>query len=206
MVNIKFIAEKAGVSLRTVLNVLNNRDTQFNEETKKKVLDIIEKYQYLPNRIATEYLIKKGHTRILYMVGNEDLLAHRDRKKGYLDTLKKYGIEINKDYLIYSDFKDLKLYEKLTVKFKSLEGFTAIFSYDDTVAANCVKAVKRVGKRIPEDISIIAVNNSNFLNWLEPALTTIEQPINEICIQRIDLLLALINNKDVVKKSVNQFF
>ena len=35
MVNIKFIAEKAGVSLRTVSNVLNNRDSKYSKDTKK---------------------------------------------------------------------------------------------------------------------------------------------------------------------------
>ena len=323
MVNIKFIAEKAGVSLRTVSNVLNNRNSQYNEETKKKVLDMIEKYQYLPNRIArglrtgkseniglvvpdisyhpifakifetineiltvrgynillfnskedlerekkiitnllesnvdgvifirivdknpeikkvidnnipivaclrstdydevpsvltdnvevgriaTEYLIKKGHRKIIHMVGNEDLLAHRDRKKGYIQTLKKYNIEARNDYLIYSDFQCLKLYEQLIDKFRELEGFTAIFSYDDIVAANCVKAINRIDKIIPEDISIVAVNNSNFLNWLEPSITTVEQPVDEVCRHSVDMLLDLINKKESPGKITKNLF
>ena len=311
MVNIKFIAKEAKVSLRTVSNVINNRDSQYSIETKNKVLDVIEKYQYFSNRIArglrtgksnviglvmpdisyhpifsnifniinilltskgynilvynsmenlenekkiitnliesnvegiilikivekdpnitkiidrgipivaclrstdykniisvltdnvkvgivaTEYLIRKGHRKIAHMVGNTELLAHEDRKKGYLQTLAKYNIEIKNKYLIYSDYNKLNLYEDLIEKFQKIGDFTAIFSYDDIVAANCVKAIKKIGKRVPEDVSIVCVNNSNFLNWLDPPLTTIEQPIKEICEKSVDLLLKIINS------------
>jgi len=317
MVNIKFVAKKAGVSIRTVSNVINNRDSQYNEKTKKRVLDVIEKYQYISNRIArglrtgksktiglvfpdisyhpifseildimnellnsveynillynskenlenekktitnliesnvdgiilikivdknpdiikiidreipivaclrstdyknvpsvltdnveigkiaTEYLIKKGHRKIIHMVGNTDLRAHRDRKIGYIKTLEKYNIKINEDYLIYSDYKNPKLYEDLIEKFKEIGEFTAIFSYDDLVAANCIKAIKKINKRVPEDVSVVAVNNSIFLDWLEPSLTIVKQPIEEICKQSVDILMKIINNKEIMKE------
>lgn len=322
MVNIKFIAKKAKVSVRTVSNVLNKRDSQYSEKTRKKVLRVIKRYDYLPSRIArglrtgatgtigfivpdlsyhpifselfvyiedllsssnynillfnsknslkreikiinslienkvdgilfirivkdnpavkkipvniplvaclrafesldvpsvltdnieigrvaTEFLIKKGHKKIIHMVGDEDLLAHRERKIGYLETLEKHNIKINKDYLVYSDYMDIRLYEKLAGTFRELKDFTAIFSYDDIVAANCIKALQKISYRVPEDISIIGVNNSNFTNFIEPSLTTIEQPIKEICNKSVDLLLELINNKEKHKEYKNKVF
>lgn len=322
MVNIKFIAEKAKVSVRTVSNVLNKRDSQYSEKIKKRVLKIIDKYDYQPSRIArglrtgdtktigfivpdlsfhpvfsklfvyiedilssseynillfnsknsleretkiinslietkvdgilfirivknnpevkkiqaniplvaclrafenfnapsvltdnvnigkvaTEYLIKKGHKKIIHMVGDEDLLSHRERKIGYLETLKKHNLKINKEYLVNSDYMDIRLYEKLAESFKKLKDFTAIFSYDDIVAANCVKALQKIGYRVPEDKSIIGVNNSNFTNFIEPSLTTVEQPIKKICEKSVDLLLELINNKEKYKEYKNKVF
>ena len=65
---------------------------------------------------------------------------------------------------------DTKLYEKLADTFKDLKDFTAIFSYDDIVAANCIKALQKIGYKVPEDISIVGVNNSSFTNFIEPSL------------------------------------
>lgn len=312
MVNIKFIAKKANVSLRTITNVLNNRDSQYSKETKKKILKIIEKYDYLPSRIArglrtgssktigfvvpdidyhpifskmffyvedllrqndfnlilynskedlkrekniilnlieskvdgilfiriveknpsrkellkdvplvaclrafehskvssvltdnkkigmlaTEYLIKKGHKKIVHIRGNQDLLAHRDRQFGYIEDLKKNNLEINDKYLFYVDYKDKDLLEKLKDYFKSLKKFSAVFSYDDIVAANCIKALNNIGYDIPNDISVIGVNNSNFTSWLEPSLTVIKQPVKKVCEYSVELLIKMIKNKN----------
>ena len=62
MVNIRFIAEKAKMSLRTVSNVINNRDSQYSAATKRKVLDVIEKYDYHSNIIARGLRIGKSNS------------------------------------------------------------------------------------------------------------------------------------------------
>ena len=311
MVNIQYIAKKSNVSLRTVTNVLNNRDSQYSEKTKKRVLKIIEKYDYLPSRIArglrtgstktigfvvpdidyhpifskmflyiedllrknnynlflynskenlireqnivadllenkvdgilfirieekdiklkyllktvplvaclrafddmkvtsvltdnkmigtiaTEHLIKKGHRKIVHIMGNQDLLAHRDRQTGYRQALKNYDLKTENKYLFYIDYKDKDILEKLKNYFKKQKSFTAIFAYDDIVAANCIKALNNIGLSVPDDISIIGVNNSNFTTWLNPSLTVVKQPVKKICEHSVELLIDMIKNK-----------
>lgn len=48
-ITIKEIAEMAGVSVTTVSQILNNKGSRFSEQTRKKVLSIVEEYQYKPD-------------------------------------------------------------------------------------------------------------------------------------------------------------
>lgn len=312
MVTMKDIAREAKVSIQTVSNVINNKDSKISEKTRKIILELIEKFDYKPSRIArslrsgstktiglvvphliyhpvyaeifdtvenelnnhgfgillfnsredllredkaieilleskvdgiifirivqknplleklyrnvpvvaclrafeyinvpsvlvnnkkvgflaTEYLIKKGHTRIIHVEGNKDLLAHRERKLGYLEALKKHHLDIDKKYIITGDYKKKDLYKEILIKIKGLKNYTAVFAYNDIVAVNCIKALGILGYKVPNDVSIIGVDNLEIGNFVKPYLTTIEQPIKKVCSLTVELLIGLINNKD----------
>jgi len=61
LVNIKLIAQKAGVSVQTASNVINNKDTEMSQRTKGKVLKLIKKYGYKPSKIARS--LRSGQTK-----------------------------------------------------------------------------------------------------------------------------------------------
>jgi len=320
MVTMKDIAREAKVSIQTVSNVINNRDSQISEKTRKIILELVEKFDFKPSRIArslrsgntktiglvvphliyhpvyamifdlienelnnqgfsillfntredilkenkaietlleskvdgiifiriiqrnprleklqksvplvaclrafeyinvpsvlvnnkkvgflaTEYLIKKGHKKIIHIEGNKDLLAHRERKLGYIEALKKHKLNIDEKYIISGDYKKKGLYKELSKKIARLKDYSAIFAYNDIVAVNCIKALGNLGYKVPKDISIIGVDNLEIGNFVEPSLTTIEQPIEEVCLLTVELLIDLINNKDKYGNNYNR--
>jgi DNA-binding LacI/PurR family transcriptional regulator len=145
--------------------------------------------------LATEYLLEMGHKKILHIEGNMDLLAHRDRSKGYIETLIKHDIEIDNKFTVTCDFKQDDVSDSLKQTFKDLNSFTAVFAYNDIVAINSIKALINLGYKVPDDISVIGVDDLKIGNFIEPSLTTIRQPIENMCYKCVDLLIELINDK-----------
>ena len=96
---------------------------------------------------ATEYLIKKGHTNIALMIGEEnDFCVSWWRYKGYIKALREYDIEVNDDNLLIGDYDTKKAYEE-TLKFlKRRKDITAIFAISDFMAIGARSEERRVGK------------------------------------------------------------
>ena len=88
--NIKDIAKLAGVSTSTISKVLNNKDGDISDETRKKVLDIIKEYQYVPFSKVRQNLPLKSHLLGLLITetidGIEQIIygvEHQAAEEGY---------------------------------------------------------------------------------------------------------------------------
>ena len=66
MVIMKDIAREAKVSIQTVSNVINNRESQISEKTRKIILELVEKFDYKPSRIARS--LRSGNTKTIGLV------------------------------------------------------------------------------------------------------------------------------------------
>jgi DNA-binding LacI/PurR family transcriptional regulator len=127
---------------------------------------------------ATQYLIDMGHTKIGLMVGQRELAFNFEvatlRKKGFLNALKRSGIEFNLAYELIADF-DNHTAELAMDEFLSRKDLpTAIFCESDEMAFGVIKSVRKRGLRVPEDISVIGFDDHEFAATL--GLTTIAQP------------------------------
>jgi DNA-binding LacI/PurR family transcriptional regulator len=123
---------------------------------------------------AVEYLIKTGCRKIAHYAAGQHLLIGRNRQNGYLHALFKNGIPVD-DGLIFKcdDYKEgLELTEKLIRSGKIPD---AIFAVNDMTAIGAMMAIKNMGLKIPDDISIIGFTNGLISNITEPPLSTIEQ-------------------------------
>ena len=65
---------------------------------------------------------------------------------------------------------------------------TAIFTLSNTILLGAVKAIRESGLRIPQDISIISFDNNTYLDYLDPAVTRVSQPTEEIGILAVKIL------------------
>jgi LacI family repressor for deo operon, udp, cdd, tsx, nupC, and nupG len=151
-------------------------------------------------RRATEYLISLGHRRIGYVSGPMNVILNRDRLKGYKQALATNGIELESILVQEGDYSFDSGY-KLAMKYFSLENPpTALFSANDEMAIGCVKAAKAMGLRVPEDLSIVGFDNIRTSQIVEPAITTVAQPMYEIGEKAMLLLLGLIKDETLTKR------
>ena len=58
---------------------------------------------------------------------------------------------------------------------------TAIFTFSNTIAMGCIRALKEEKIKIPEDISLVTFDENPYLDNIEPPLTCISQPVEDIC-------------------------
>jgi len=143
----------------------------------------------------TEHLINCGRKNIIHLSGPQNLLIGTKRKEGYISALKKNNIPINNNNIIFCDTHDmaLEIVPKLLQKNKNIDG---IFAVNDETAIGAMKAIKKYGLKIPEDIAVGGFTNSKISQMSDPDLTTIDQRGYEIGETATELLINRINNPD----------
>jgi LacI family transcriptional regulator len=144
---------------------------------------------------ATKYLIEQGHSMITCIQGTKEATPNRLRVKGYLDAMTDGGI-VNYN-VIGDDYNVQTAYLETKILLQQKEKPTAIFALGNLIALGCMKALKEINVRIPEDISLITFDDHVYLDFLATPLTCIAQPVSDISKIAIKFLFSRINNKEI---------
>lgn len=125
---------------------------------------------------ATQHLIEQGCTRIAHVTSNLKRNVYSQRFKGYKDALYDNNIPFDESLLIINDLSEEAGIEaaRQILKMKPLPD--GVFITNDFVAAVCMRTLKEHEVNIPEDIAIVGFNNDAIGKLIEPALTTIDYP------------------------------
>jgi LacI family transcriptional regulator len=132
-------------------------------------------------RMATEHLLSLGHRRIGLISG---LTAHNDRARSRIEgvrhTLKKAGIKLTPNLLTEEVFNlnggRLGLRKLMSVRHPP----TAIFCGNDLLAAGALLEAQRMNLRVPEELSICGIDNHELAEAINPGLTTISLPTQDL--------------------------
>lgn len=129
---------------------------------------------------AMEYLIGLGHRRIGYIGGRPDLQCAQRRLQGYQDALRQANIPIEQDLIAAGDFST-ETSRQCARELLSLSSLpTAIFAANDQSAIGTIDTARDMGLRVPEDLSVIGFDNIPEAAYFHPALTTVDQFIEEM--------------------------
>jgi len=151
--------------------------------------------------LATEYLIKKGHKRIVLINGFLHKSPAKGRLEGYKKALKKYRISLDESLIGVGDINIEDGYERTKQMLEENLDFTAIFAYNDMVAFGSMQAIKEKDLRIPEDIGLVGYDDIPFSSLISPALTTIRVKKQELGVESVKLLFSRINgSREKTKK------
>jgi len=146
-------------------------------------------------RIVIEHLTKLGHRRIAHIGGAENLISTPNRRNGYLSTMQSWGLPVLDQYVQHAGYDGTGAAEAAAALFGLTEPPTAIFAGNDNIALAVMQAAVHAGLRVPRDLSVVGYDDSPFAIYLEPALTTVRQPLNAIGAKATQLLMCLINGE-----------
>ncbi len=144
---------------------------------------------------ALSHLLWLGHQRILFVRGNlqsDDLI----KEGAYRALMEEAGL-LNEEYIFSIDGGANA--ETVTNTTKSLlerlrgSDISAIFCCNDYIGLGALNACRRMGKRVPRDISVIGFGNLPIYPYVQPLLTTIDRNINEIGSEAARLLFELLD-------------
>lgn len=148
---------------------------QVSARSDNKNVNWVDTDNYKGGYIATEHLIKLGHTRIAHIRGPQDSPNALEREQGYLKALEYNDIKPQKSYMPVGEF-DQKQAQKAMAKLLQLPTPpTAVFAGNDLMALGAMQAVQEKGLKIPRDISIVGFDNIDLALTSEPGLTTVNQ-------------------------------
>lgn len=129
---------------------------------------------------AAKLLIDKGHRKIGGVFKLDDGQGHR-RYKGYLQAMLERGLEAPDKHVVWIDTEDLKNIRLIMDKVVSrLKDRTAFVSYNDEVTFALMEQFKERGIRIPEDISVASIDNSELSLIGEIKLSSVPHPMDEL--------------------------
>ncbi|MDI9604147.1 MAG: LacI family DNA-binding transcriptional regulator [Bacteroidota bacterium] len=149
---------------------------------------------------ATKYLIEQGHTDIACIQGVRYSMPNIQRVKGFADAMKNAGIDA---YTVTGDaFTEQNGYLETKLLLSRGKRPSAIFAFSNMIAMGCLKALKEENVRIPEAISLITFDDNPYMNYIDPPLTCISQPVEDICKIAVKILFSHILDDDKKPKHV----
>jgi DNA-binding LacI/PurR family transcriptional regulator len=132
-------------------------------------------------RIAMRHLVDLGHRRIGYIGGSlEDQLdfaAPLDRLRGYRAAMREAGLRKDRSWEVIGDFTVRGGLAAMRLLLEADQRPTAVFAASDEMAVGAVHAVREAGLRVPQDISVVGIDDHEMAEFFE--LSTVAQPVHE---------------------------
>lgn len=145
---------------------------------------------------GVEHLIQQGCTRIAHMAGPQNLQVGKQRLQGYLDALSDYGLPVYDELIVYCNLSKESAQAAAHQLLDLPTRPDAIFAVNDPTAIETILIAKDKDIRIPADLAVVGFSNEPTSALIEPGLTTLAQPLDEIGKTVIQLLLNEIESGD----------
>jgi LacI family transcriptional regulator len=162
-------------------------------ETHKVIVD-----NYKGAYDATEHLIKSGYRRIAAISNPELLSITKERLAGYKAALADNGIEVDESLIKYCQHGGMivsEVEEVVKELFELKQKPDAIFATADKLTTGCLRILKAMHLKVPDEIGLIGFSNTDLTELLDPPLSIIKQPAFEMGEISMSLLLQLIESK-----------
>lgn len=133
----------------------------------------------LLGELAAEHLLNLGHRRLILLFGTLSASSvHRERLNGVRRALSRHGLSLDSDWLIETDVTlagVTQIEPQLLAQLQ--QGATAILAMADILAIGCFKLLFQTDYGIPEQVSLLGIDNLHVLNYLPLRLTTVGQDV-----------------------------
>lgn len=150
----------------------------------------------------TNYLLDLGHRRIAFIGGNLEFVVTIDRLKGYEEALSDYGISID-DNLIANHHSIEEKTEDIIQRFMSMqEPPTAIVTQDDLIAYKILSHLEALNISVPDDVSIVSINNHTLSEHSRPPLTSVDIGIVQLGCEAASCLIEKIEHPETPPKRI----
>ena len=146
---------------------------------------------------AMEHLLELGHRRIAAITGPPGWVATEERRHAYRSALAAAGIAFDPALELEADFDFEPGAQAAAVLLELDRPPTAIFAFSDMIAIGAMREAHSRGITVPDELSIVGFDDSAYATVVQPALTTVRQPLAEMCATAVDLLVRLMRKETV---------
>ncbi|MDF2941909.1 MAG: hypothetical protein K0S01_767 [Herbinix sp.] len=150
---------------------------------------------------AVNYLLDKGHSKIGFISKSiSNVTSREERYQGYISAMMESNKRVKSEYVQIDD--ELISSEALRSYLTKNDTISAVFCADDYIATNMYYAAEWLGKKIPEDLSIIGFTDNEILEFLPLKMTTVRQPVEELCTKAVEILINKITDSDASTQTI----
>lgn len=144
--------------------------------------------------LATSHLIGAGRRRIAFF-GDINLPEVAHRYRGYCRALEKAGLPVDPQLRVSVSFLPEGGAEAIHEIERRGAAYDGVFACSDLLAMTAINTLRELGKRVPDDVSVVGYDDIELSTYFHPPLTTIRQPIRAAGQALVDALLGLIEGK-----------
>ncbi len=159
--------------------------------------------------LATEHLLATGARRIGIVTGPLTWWEARERQRGWQEALTVHGLEVNDRLMVEGDWNAPSGERGLHQLLAQNTDLDAVFASNDQMALGILYAAHRLGRRVPEDLSVVGVDNIPESAHFWPPLTTVRQRLQEAgaqAVMELDQMIQMVKrpqqNQDQVVPNV----
>jgi len=199
--------EVAGIIVETTKSALPNPNIDYYNKILEKKIKVIFINSFYPaldiphvsmndkkaGWLAANYLIQKGHRNITGIFKLDDGQGHQ-RYAGFIEAMIQADIPYDESKIFWIDTVDIKHIFRTREKIMHrLEGCSGVVTYNDEVAFELMKVLKSEGIRVPEDLSIVSVDDSELAVMDRVKLTSVPYPMEKLGELAVHNLLEMIH-------------
>ncbi|MEU7071728.1 LacI family DNA-binding transcriptional regulator [Streptomyces narbonensis] len=131
-------------------------------------------------RTAVAHLAARGRRSVATITGPLDMYVARCRLDGYREGLAEAGLPPDEGLVAHGDFTEEGGRRAMRELLDRRPGLDAVFAASDVMAAGARGVLREAGRRVPEDVALVGVDDSAVARHMDPPLTSVRQPIEEM--------------------------
>lgn len=151
---------------------------------------------------AADLLCRHGHRRILFLKGAVNMSTTQERFAGYCSALKQHGIDFDPSLVYQGDYGYQSGCDGVKQLFRHGTQFSAVLASNDMMALGALRALQELGLRVPDAVEVIGCDNIQFCEMVQPPLTTMRQPLEEMGRIAADTIVTLLTGKKPAERNI----
>lgn len=154
----------------------------------------VDNDNYGVTKLATEHMIEHGHKRIAFLGGPKNLIASEARERGYRTALEQEGIGVQRRLIWRSRHDEQMAYKEVMNKAGNQE-FSAICISVEEQMAGVYRALRDLGKSVPDEVALITIGDSQLAEHMNPSMTTLDLHTEDLGYLATKKLIRLISGE-----------
>jgi LacI family transcriptional regulator len=146
-------------------------------------------------RQGAEHLLALGHERIAFIAGTVGVRTASERFQGFVNALATAGVTLDEQLVVAGGFSLEGGAEAMRRLLDSGRRFTAVFASNDAMALGCLAELARRGLKAPDHVSLLGFDDIPVARWLDPALSTVAVPMQDIGAAGMRRMLSLLGER-----------
>lgn len=177
---------------------LNTPFVLFDNYFKNKEINSVKVNNEQGTYLLVKYLYEMGHRKIGYLDSGIPINSFKERQNCAFEAMKSFNMNDNRRYVFEIGYPHEKAeigMLDILAKHDKDNLPTAFLSDNDLVAAGAIRAIKKLGYKIPQDFSIVGYDDRPICTLVEPQLTTIQLPRESFGAEAVEQLIRIIQGE-----------
>ena len=143
-------------------------------------------------RLATEHLLGLGRTHVGFISGRDEIQTGAERLRGYVETMQLQGLE---SIVGCGEFRLEPARQATRKMIEEHEDLDGLIVGNNLMAIGALQALRDAGRRIPDDVAFVGIDDPPWAELVAPSLTTLGQPTQEMARSAFELLIDRIEKR-----------